>query len=115
MNTLESAAKSTEKLFAEWGINAVTDPRNLELPGAVVMPETIVANRLAAGVLDIDWEVYLVAPDTENPFNILGEMLETISQHYLLANVQVQSLTLPNHSPDPLPALNFTLRLEYSK
>lgn len=113
MNTLETAANGIKQLFKTWGIKLSTDPRYLELPGAIAMPNRIECNRLNNGILTIEWEVYLTAPDSDNPFTSLGEMLDKITQHYSIDSVDIKSLTLPNHSADPLPALFFTLTLEH--
>lgn len=111
MNPLEKAADETALILTNWGLsNVTTDPTLLALPGVLLAP-TAVESATLGGSLTIEWEVWLIAPDTLTPYTHLGAMMSAVTD-YMPARFEVQSITLPNLSPDPLPALTFTFTTE---
>lgn len=113
MSALETAQTDVLALFADAGLTAVSDPRNLALPGAWITPSTITPATLA-GSWRIEWEVYLVAPDNGDPIHHLGALLDAARQVAPELTARTLTLTLPNHSPDPLPALTFTIETSHT-
>lgn len=110
MHIIEATAAITDRLTAA-GIEAADDARSLNLPGVLVSLQAIEAETLKR-THTVSLEVALIAPGglpAMDTLEVLGELhdhaesaLEDIAS---LGRVEAQALILPNHSPDPLPAL----------
>lgn len=110
MSALDEAATELAAQLTGWGVRTVTDPRDLDLPGGWLAPGTI-ASTLAGG-LAIDWDLYVVAPDSGDPLPALGAALDLLRAHLPIDRLDVLSLAVANQSPDPLPALRLTITTE---
>ncbi|MDD7554544.1 MULTISPECIES: hypothetical protein [Schaalia] len=112
MSLLASAALDLTKALDDLGIRAVTDPRDLDLPGVYLAPNEITTTTLDGAGLAVSWDVYLVAPDNGAHIAALGDLLDRIHPLTIGKKIRPQGLTLPNISPDPLPALHFEIETE---
>ena len=106
----ESLAQLAAQLTSQ-GLPTVTDPRNLEVPGAVISATSIQFPYLDANTVEISCEVTALALPN-------GEELTTLMEYAKIMNrlshtgVDLGTITLPNISPDPLPTATteFTIR-----
>lgn len=101
---LTEAARPIIDALAGAGVTAVTDPRDLRIPGAIVSPTSWGMETLAAST--VTWEVWLIAP-AGDPLGGLSTLLEAACFALDVTAVTFESLTIVNHSPDPLPAIHF--------
>ena len=67
-----------------------------------------------SGTWRVEWEVYLVAPDNGDPIHHLSGLLEAARKVFPELTARTLTLPLPNHSPDPLPALTFTIETSHT-
>lgn len=107
-----------EDLSVALGVPAEVDPRELVLPGMLVMPGQIEFDRLGTLTASATLEVWLVAGDT-NPKTALDELTGMLLKlrEYLGAGVSTVdpiTVTLAAQSPDPLPALRCPIPIELS-
>lgn len=109
MGIVTAAAAELVECLNELGISTTSDPRNLTIPGALVAPHDIKASTLTPGHIEITWDVYLVAPDNGSPIDSLDPLISPLIVEGLATEFDVLTLTLPNHSPDPLPAIQTTI------
>lgn len=114
MSALAQAAEETAAMLTDWGVTTVTDPRDLNLPGAWLAPSQIDYQTLTTGPLRVEWDLYLLAPDNGAPLDALGAMLDQLTPHMTLSTIDALSLTVANQSPDPLPALHLTFETEHT-
>lgn len=114
-NRLAEAAAETAALLSDLGVPTVTEPRDLNIPGAWLAPSTIDYQTLTQGPLRVQWDLYLLAPDNGAPLDHLGAMLDKLSAAMTLGEVEALSLTIVNQSPDPLPALHLTIETEHTQ
>ena len=112
MSLLTAAALDLIKALDGLGVRAVTDPRDLDLPGAYLAPNEIATPTLDGTSLTVSWDVYLIAPDNGAHIAALGDLLDRIHPLTIGKKIRPQGLTLPNISPDPLPALHFQIETE---
>lgn len=92
------------------GVPAVVDERSLDVPGALVAPEQVAADRYGPD-FTVTWTVYLVAGGNGpvEALDDLGDMFDVVKDRLGVGEARPVSLTLPNHAADPLPALAVTL------
>ena len=104
-----AAAQAVVDMISDAGVQATIDGRDLELPGALVAPETISADRLG-GDYTVAWNVYLVAADAGpvEALDDLGHMFDLLKDALGVGEARPVTLTLPNHAADPLPAFLLT-------
>lgn len=105
----EAAAELAAELTAA-GVRTVVDARDLGLPGGWLTPRRISEFTLDGGFV-AEWELYLVAGD--HPATALGElstMLAPLVERFVSGDVEAVTLSLPNHSASPLPALSVPIR-----
>ena len=114
MSALSQAAAETAAMVTTWGVPTVTDPRDLNLPGAWLAPSQIEHETLTTGPLRVAWDLYLLAPDNGAPLDALGAMLDQLTPHMTLGTIDALSLTVANQAPDPLPALHLTFETEHT-
>lgn len=114
MSTLTEAATEVAAMLTNWGVPTVTDPRDLNLPGAWLAPAHIDYQTLTTGPLRVEWDLYLLAPDNGAPLDALGDMLDQLHPHMALGTVEALSLTVANQAPDPLPALHLIFESEHT-
>lgn len=95
------------------GIPATIDASQIQIPGAWVTLESIEPHTLAGGSL-VTAQVVLVAmhPNAAHAFDALDQMAAAASQALGDQTWAAESITLPNHSPDPLPAIAASIELE---
>lgn len=100
------------------GVPVEIDPRDLVLPGILVVPGVIDFDRLDLGTASTDIELWLVAGDT-NPRTALNELtalLLDVRAHLggVPSTADPITVTLANQSPDPLPAFRCPIPLTLS-
>lgn len=98
------------------GIHIETDLRDLILPGAWIMPQQIRYDRLDNSTATGVWEINLIAGpslDLPSALDEISEMAEKVNEAGLgNGTFETAAVTIMNHSPDPIPAMTFTLELE---
>ena len=94
------------------GVNADTDPRNLTLPGCLVGLDQI--HRALARSATVVIRILAIAPDNGNPYPILDELLDKVA-HLVETPANAASVTMPNHAPAPLPALELHTTIHVTK
>lgn len=109
MGIMTAAAAEIVECLNGLGISTTSDPRNLTIPGALVAPKEARASTLSLGSIEITWDVYLVAPDNGSPLECLDPLISPLLVEGLATEFDVLTLTLPNHSADPLPAIQTTI------
>lgn len=116
MSTLNTATREVLEKLTSLGIAAWSDPRYVDPPGVLLMPETLTFDRLdpASGRARITWEAWVLAPDTD-AVTTLSDLLDAVTQSGLgVTEFTAISVNLPNLSPDPLPAFSFYIEMEYT-
>ena len=110
---LGAAARQLAAELTAAGVRTVVDSRDLSLPGGWLTPR-----RLSEFTLDgsyvAEWELLLIAADhgATAAVDALGSMFAAVFDGYVDADVEAVSLTLPNLSSTPLPALSVPIRTE---
>lgn len=99
----EALAHVRDDLIAA-GLNAAIDPRDLRLPGVWVTVDRYKANRLSGTAAGIRVKLLLIAPDQGHAIEDLDQLVATVSTGYPI-EFEAAVVALPNHAPDPLPAL----------
>lgn len=95
-------------------VYVVADPRDVRVPGGVVYPARIAADRLAAGSYSVDWRVVLIAPgDTLTASDELGRLASDIDSRLGGLTWEATTVADPNIASDPIPALTATLTLDW--
>ncbi len=97
--------------LATVGLTGTSDPRKLPVPGVLIYPAGLDFDRLDPDTATVDVEVILVAKGLGTPAALdqLEDSLGRVRQLWTVPAVEAVSVNLPNHSPDPLPGLRFTL------
>lgn len=106
------------ELAAELAVPVELDPRDLVLPGILVIPGVIDFDRLDAGTASSDVELWLIAGDS-NPRTALDEvtaLLLKLRAHLGDAPSVADpiTVTISSQSPDPLPALRCPIPITLS-
>lgn len=111
------AARELAEALTAAGVPTGLDPRNLNPPCGYLVPGLVDYDRLGAGALTVEWELYLLAPDTEpvRALDALTELLDTLAAVVAPGEVQPVTLQLMNHSAGGLPAFLVTLTTEITK
>lgn len=115
-NLGKATREAAEHFEALTGIHVEMDLRDLILPGAWIMPQEIRYDRLDKTTATGVWEVNLIAGPTVDLMDALDE-ISTMAAKVNDAGLgdgkfETASVTIMNHSPDPIPAMTFTLELE---
>lgn len=100
------------------GLSVELDPRDLVLPGILVVPGPLKFNRLDGKTASFDTELWLVAGDS-NPLTALDEltdMLLKLRAHFGDSPTDAEpiTVTLPSQSTTALPALRCPLPIDIS-
>ncbi|QXG07725.1 hypothetical protein [Curtobacterium phage Penoan] len=114
---LDECVQHVADMLTAAGIPATGDPRDLNLPGAWVEPATVAFDTFDAQQAEVTMSVHLVTPDNGPmaSMSALSDMLLTVRGLGLrMANITTEGITLTNHSPDPLPALTFSVAVEWT-
>lgn len=95
------------------GINATTEPKKLQLPGALVIPGTLEFDLLDSENYSFNIDIYLLTSEkgSVHSMNDLQALLNKARTKYSFPNAEPISLTLPNiGGPDPVPGLLIALQ-----
>ena len=84
------------------GLRATSDPRDLHLPGVLVGFSGLTRQLDGSAVVRV--RLLAVAPDRGDPLPDLDRLLAGLDSMGL-GDVEAVSVTLGNHAPNPLPAL----------
>ena len=91
----------------------VVDPRDVRVPGGVLMVRRVDPDRLAASPLTVDFELVLIsAGATPEALDELGRMAGDVATRWHSLVWEAITITDPNVSPDPLPALTTTIQTD---
>ena len=91
----------------------VVDPRDVRVPGGVVMVRNIAPDRLAATPYTVEFELVLVsAGATPEALDELGRMAGDVLTRWPALAFEAATINDPNLSGDPLPALVATIQTE---
>lgn len=98
-------------------IKATHDPQKLSLPGALLYPVTLDFDRLDGNTASVEVEVILTARGlgTTAALNTLEDMLHRSRSLWPVPVVTAVNVNLPNHSPDPLPGLRYTVTAQVTR
>lgn len=109
---LKEAALDLAGQIEALGVPCAVDPRDMELPSALLDVGPIVFDALDADSYSVTWDLYLIARNNgpEEALDVLGDMLAKLRVPFKLPGADPLTLTLPNHGADPMPAL--VVRLE---
>lgn len=95
------------------GLSVELDPRDLVLPGVLLVPGLIEYDRLATDPASIELELWLIAGDTNSvtALDELTTMLKLLraNPEYSPSSADPMTVNLASQSPDPLPALRCPL------
>ena len=94
------------------GAAATADPRDLALPGILVGLHS--ATRNLDGSAEVRVRLLAVAPDNGAPARHLDGLLDAVWVVGLV-DAEAVAITLPNHSPAPLPALELLTTVTVTK
>ena len=105
MATVFEQMESLAQTITDRGIPATMDPRNLEVPGALVDLERIGTDNMLCGDTTATATVWLVVPDHDHP-SAVGALLDRYHRlKDLTDGAETAELALPDLPP--LPALKF--------
>lgn len=112
-----TAARELAEALTAGGVPTGLDPRNLNPPCGYLVPGLIDYDRLGTGTATVEWELYLLAPDTEpvRALDALTELLDTLAGIVTPGEVQPLTLQLLNHNAGGLPAFLVNITTEISK
>lgn len=94
------------------GVAATPDPRDLSLPGVLVGLHSVTRN--LDGSAEVRVRLLAVAPDNGAPMGLLDDLLDAVGCAGLV-DAEAVAITLPNHSPAPLPALELLTTVTITK
>ncbi len=100
--------------IAETGVRACIDPRRVEVPCALILPERAVLNRTLAcqGVFDTEWVVHILGGPTAGQDTVrqLSSMIAVILQGMEVGGVTIQweAYRLDDGSEIPSVSLRWT-------
>ncbi|WP_064722255.1 hypothetical protein [Paenarthrobacter nicotinovorans] len=99
------------------GINATSEPKKLQLPGAVVEPGTMTFDLLDGDNYSAEFNVYLLTANkgTVQSLNDLQDMLTKFRSVFQVIEAEPLSLVVPAGGPDPVPGLLLTLQATITK
>jgi len=92
--------------------NVAVDPRDLDLPGALIAPASVSFDTFDQSTYTLVVDVALVAPDHghRGGLETLGKLVDQLrAAAGPLGELTAALATLPNHGPDPLPAFTTTI------
>lgn len=91
----------------------VTDPRDVRVPGGVLMVRSITPDRLAAAPYTVEFELVLLsAGSTPVALDELGNAAEDVLSAWPSLSFEAITVNDPNVASDPLPALTATITTE---
>lgn len=106
----------TQELAATLGSTTtpvVTDPRDVRVPGGILMVKNIAPDRLAGTPYSVDFELVLVSSGaTPVALDELGAAAEDVLSRWPSLAFEAININDPNLSGDPLPALTTTITTE---
>ena len=111
MLQLGQAAQEVADAITALGVPAVVDARDLNPPGAWVTIAPVGYDFLSKGAVSVAFDVFLVARDLPSvqALDSLSDMLAPLADALHLGDVTPMTVTLVNHSADPLPSLSFRI------
>lgn len=110
---IPEALAGVVSLLRDAGLAAVTDPRDLNPPGAVVALGPVQFN-LLCGDCTAEATVYLVAPDVGMDQNVatLAQLLDTAAAVAPPSDLaRPDSFIVPGAGQSPLPAIRYTTQI----
>lgn len=99
------------------GLNADSDPRNLNIPGVWVTLDHYAGDRLTPDAATVTVALTVIVPDAGTPATLaqLDELVDVIGVEFPGLGWEPRAVILPSQSPQPLPALTTTLTLDWRR
>lgn len=113
MQLIGDALAEVVQALRDAGINATTEPSEVQLPGALVVPGTLTFDLLDAENYSANIDIYLLTSNkgSVQSMNDLQTLLNKFRVAFQIPEAEPISLNLPNVSgPDPVPGLLITLK-----
>jgi len=107
-----AAAQIVADQLTAGGLSTVVDARDLQLPGAWLTVNALSFDRLDSSAYEVTWDLFLVVPDVAAPdaLDQLGVLLSQARAAGLdTGSATAITMTLLNHSAEPLPAFQLQL------
>ncbi len=113
MNLGQHAADLAGQLAAS-GVPVALDPRDARIPGAVLQVDRIDNPRLDRVLVDVTWRLVILGSTagTVPALDTLGDLVSKLAAVVPLEDLEATAFTLPNLSPDPVPAFTATITTE---
>lgn len=106
-------AQELATLLSSEDTPVVVDPRDVRVPGGVLMVRTVAPDRLAASPFTVEFDLVLIsAGATPVALDELGRMAGDVLTRWPAMAFEAITITDPNLSGDPLPALTATIQTE---
>lgn len=100
-------------LLASADTPVTVDPRDVRVPGGLLMVRTIAPDRLAASPFTVEFDLVIIsAGATPVALDELGRMASDVLTRWPTLSFEAVTITDPNLSGDPLPALTATIQTE---
>lgn len=96
------------------GVTVTDDERDLALPGVWFAPATV-RPTFARGSYTVGWTVIVATAATAGPRDAarqLGALASAIVDEFGPAELELVQIAAPNLTPEPIPALRFTITTE---
>ena len=91
----------------------VLDPRDVRVPGGVLMLRSVDPDRVAATPYSVDFELVLISSGaTRVALDELGRAASDVLSRWPSLSFEAITINDPNISGDPLPALTATISTE---
>ena len=114
---LKQCLEHAQATLAAAGVNAAYDPRDLVLPGVWLTPDSIEAFSLDGKRCQVTLSVACIVPNRGPALDVqaLDELIADVEAIINPGTWRIESLTMPNHGSDPLPAATAKTLMEWSK
>ncbi len=116
MTPMREAVAMALRTLDDLGLKAQADPQLLDLPGVWVTPSAVSWPTLAHARALIALDVVLISRNlgVNTDIDTLDTLMIEVGHALNIRDWQADVITLPNHSPDPLPCLKGTTTIEWS-
>lgn len=110
------ATTEVAQQLREAGLPVETNAQDLTLPGGWLTPNGIEFDRLGLGEYTGRWSLFLVTRNNDpiTSLDDLWEMAAQVRAVFPSYRAQALTVTLANHSPEPLPAFRIEIEMSVS-
>lgn len=98
------------------GVPVETNVQDLSLPGAWLTPDGLDFDRMDAGRYTGRWALFLITRNNDpvDSLDDLSTMASAVRELFPMFKAEALTVTLANHSPDPLPAFKINIEMSVS-